>query len=123
MAKTRSKVVLTGPNSRIPPPAGVGEGLSSLGTADIVVFTCSGPLSSEAQHNYSSLPLQVLHSLLNQSENTFGWPQVVSEDIVKQVHKLKNEMFVMGGKIKGKTLLPIPEHLERLDGTMDSTER
>ncbi|XP_005407434.1 PREDICTED: dynein heavy chain 17, axonemal [Chinchilla lanigera] len=66
---------------------------------------------------------EVLHSLLNQSENTFGWPQVVSEDIVKQVHKLKNEMFVMGGKIKGKTLLPIPEHLGRLDGTLESMER
>ncbi|XP_010617035.1 dynein heavy chain 17, axonemal [Fukomys damarensis] len=66
---------------------------------------------------------EVLHSLLNQSENTFGWPQVVSEDIVKQVHKLKNEMFVMGGKIKGKTLLPIPEHLGRLGSMPDSMER
>ena len=52
-----------------------------------------------------------------------GWPQVVSEDIVKQVHRLKNEMFVMGGKIKGKTLLPIPEHLGSLDGTLESMER
>lgn len=52
-----------------------------------------------------------------------GWPRVVSEDIVKQVHRLKNEMFVMGGKIKGKTLLPIPEHLGSLDGTLESMER
>lgn len=67
--------------------------------------------------------LQVLSSLLNQSENLSGWPRVVSEDIAKQVHKLKNEMFVMGGKIKGKTLLPIPEHLGSLDGTLESMER
>lgn len=66
---------------------------------------------------------QVLYSLLNQSENMDGWPRVVSEDIVKQVHRLKNEMFVMGGKIRGKTLLPIPEHLGSLDGTLDSMER
>nr|CAI9700520.1 unnamed protein product [Rangifer tarandus platyrhynchus] len=66
---------------------------------------------------------EVLYSLLNQSENMSGWPRVVSEDIVKQVHKLKNEMFVMGGKIKGKTLLPIPEHLGSLDGTLESMER
>ena len=39
------------------------------------------------------------------------------------VHKLKNEMFVMSGKIKGKTLLPIPEHLGSLDGTLESMER
>ncbi|KAM9208504.1 dynein axonemal heavy chain 17 [Dugong dugon] len=66
---------------------------------------------------------EVLYSLLNQAENMSGWPRVISEDITKQVHKLKNEMFVMGGKIKGKTLLPIPEHLGSLDGTMESMER
>ncbi|KAF7461423.1 hypothetical protein GHT09_014997 [Marmota monax] len=66
---------------------------------------------------------EVLYSLLNQSENMEGWPRVVSEDIVKQVHKLKNEMFVMGGKIKGKTLLPVPENLENLDGALESMER
>uniref|UniRef100_A0A4X1UP38 Dynein axonemal heavy chain 17 n=1 Tax=Sus scrofa TaxID=9823 RepID=A0A4X1UP38_PIG len=66
---------------------------------------------------------EVLDSLLNQSENLSGWPRVVSEDLVKQVHKLKNEMFVMGGKIKGKTLLPVPEHLGSLDGTLESMER
>lgn len=47
-----------------------------------------------------------------------GWPQVVSEDIVKQVHRLKNEMFVMSGKIKGKTLLPIPPLLSPLAGAV-----
>ncbi|XP_039332256.2 dynein axonemal heavy chain 17 [Saimiri boliviensis] len=66
---------------------------------------------------------EVLYSLLNQRENMDGWPQVVSEDIVKQVHRLKNEMYVMSGKIKGKTLLPIPEHLGSLDGTLESMER
>uniref|UniRef100_F7BXB8 Dynein axonemal heavy chain 17 n=1 Tax=Equus caballus TaxID=9796 RepID=F7BXB8_HORSE len=66
--------------------------------------------------------LIVLYSLLNQSENMSGWPRVVSEDIVKQVHKLKNEMFVMGGKIRGKTLLPVPEHLRSLHGTRESME-
>ncbi|XP_077022232.1 dynein axonemal heavy chain 17 isoform X3 [Tamandua tetradactyla] len=66
---------------------------------------------------------EVLYSLFNQTENTCGWPRVVSEDIVKRVHKLKNEMYVMGGKVKGKTLLPIPEHLGSLDGTLESMER
>ncbi|XP_008068583.1 dynein heavy chain 17, axonemal [Carlito syrichta] len=66
---------------------------------------------------------EVLYSLLNQRENMDRWPRVVSEDIVKQVHKLKNEMFVMSGKVKGKTLLPIPEHLGSLDGALESVER
>ncbi|KAI4566906.1 hypothetical protein MJG53_015583 [Ovis ammon polii x Ovis aries] len=75
------------------------------------------------KQSHRILSFQVLYSLLNQSENMSGWPSVVSEDIVKQVHKLKNEMFVMSGKIKGKTLLPIPEHLGSLDGTLESMER
>lgn len=73
--------------------------------------------------NNTAISFQVLYSLLTQSENLSGWPHVVSEDIVKQAHKLKNEVYVTGGKIKGKTLLPIPEHLGSLDGTLESMER
>ncbi|XP_038597832.1 LOW QUALITY PROTEIN: dynein heavy chain 17, axonemal [Tachyglossus aculeatus] len=65
---------------------------------------------------------EVITVLLGQSENTAGWPKVVSSDVVRQAHRLKNEMFVMGGKIKGKTLLPVPEHLRRLDGSASSLE-
>uniref|UniRef100_A0A4X1UMV0 Dynein axonemal heavy chain 17 n=1 Tax=Sus scrofa TaxID=9823 RepID=A0A4X1UMV0_PIG len=79
------------------------------------------PGGDRLRQSLRSLSFQVLDSLLNQSENLSGWPRVVSEDLVKQVHKLKNEMFVMGGKIKGKTLLPVPEHLGSLDGTIPSS--
>ncbi|KAM4843232.1 dynein axonemal heavy chain 17 [Thomomys bottae] len=82
-----------------------------------------GDLSPAPVDQLIAVVEEVLYALLNQKENMEGWPQVVSEDIVKQVHKLKNEMFVMSGKIKGKTLLPTPEHLESLDGTLDSMER
>ncbi|XP_019398323.1 PREDICTED: dynein heavy chain 17, axonemal [Crocodylus porosus] len=60
---------------------------------------------------------EVVYSLFLKEGNLSGWPHVVSEDVVKQAHRLKNEMFVMGGKIQGKTLLPLPEHLEDLDGS------
>ncbi|XP_066093696.1 dynein axonemal heavy chain 17 isoform X2 [Saccopteryx bilineata] len=82
-----------------------------------------GDISTTPVDQLIAIVEEVLYSLLNQSKNISGWPQVVSEDIVKQVHRLKNEMFVMGGKIKGKTLLPIPEHLESLDGTLESMEK
>lgn len=55
--------------------------------------------------------------LLLSEENVAGWPGVVVEDIVRQAHRLKNEMFVMGGKIQGKPLLPLPEHLIGQDGS------
>lgn len=61
--------------------------------------------------------LQVLSSLLLSKKNVSGWPGVVVEDVVRQARRLKNEMFVMGGKIQGKPLLPLPEHLESRDGS------
>ncbi|XP_006869595.1 PREDICTED: dynein heavy chain 17, axonemal [Chrysochloris asiatica] len=82
-----------------------------------------GDISPEPVDQLIAVVEEVLYSLLNQTENMSGWPHVVSEDIVKQIHKLKNEMFVMGGKIKGKTLLPVPEHLGSLDGALESVER
>ncbi|KFP53735.1 Dynein heavy chain 17, axonemal, partial [Cathartes aura] len=60
---------------------------------------------------------QVVSTLLLSEENVAGWPGVVVEDIVRQAHRLKNEMFVMGGKIQGKLLLPLPEHLDGQDGS------
>ncbi|XP_059684255.1 dynein axonemal heavy chain 17 [Gavia stellata] len=61
---------------------------------------------------------EVVYPLLLSEKNVAGWPGVVVEDVVRQVHRLKNEMFVMGGKIQGKPLLPLPEHL---DGQDDSS--
>ncbi|XP_077689901.1 dynein axonemal heavy chain 17 [Eretmochelys imbricata] len=66
---------------------------------------------------------EVVYSFFMKEENMSGWPKVVSDDVVKQAHRLKNEMFVMGGKIKGKTLLPLPEHLENLGSSTDSLDR
>ncbi|NWU29126.1 DYH17 protein, partial [Dyaphorophyia castanea] len=50
--------------------------------------------------------------LLSQEE---GWPSMVVEDIVRHTHKLQSKMFMMSGKIQGKTLLPLPEHLVSWD--------
>lgn len=57
------------------------------------------------------------------SVNLSGWPRVVADDVIQQAHKLKNEMFVMGGKIKGKTLLPLPENMDVLDSVSEVFDR
>lgn len=75
---------------------------------------CKGRARLSAQLNPL---LQVMSPLLLSKENTAGWPGVVVEDIKRQVHRLKNEMFVMGGKIQGKPLLRLPEHLDSQDGS------
>ncbi|NXL49102.1 DYH17 protein, partial [Podilymbus podiceps] len=55
---------------------------------------------------------EVLSPLLLSEENVAGWPKVVVEDIVQHACRLKDEMFMMGGKMQGKPLLPLPEHLD-----------
>uniref|UniRef100_A0A8C0BA58 Dynein axonemal heavy chain 17 n=1 Tax=Buteo japonicus TaxID=224669 RepID=A0A8C0BA58_9AVES len=77
---------------------------------------CKGRARLSAQLNPL---LQVMSPLLLSKENTAGWPGVVVEDIKRQVHRLKNEMFVMGGKIQGKPLLRITQLPFSLEGPVD----
>ncbi|KAM7035687.1 dynein axonemal heavy chain 17 [Acridotheres tristis] len=66
--------------------------------------------------------LEVVSPLLLSQDEGSSWPRIVVEDIVRQTHKLQNKLFVMSGKIQGKPLLPLPEHLVSWDdagATMD----
>ncbi|NWX62644.1 DYH17 protein, partial [Promerops cafer] len=55
--------------------------------------------------------LEVVSPLLLSQNEGLGWPKIVVEDMVRHTHQLQNKMFVMTGKIQGKPLLPLPEHL------------
>ncbi|NWW79259.1 DYH17 protein, partial [Climacteris rufus] len=59
--------------------------------------------------------LEVVSPLLLNQDEGLGWPRTVVEDVVRQTHQLQNKMFVMSGKIQGKPLLPLPEHLVSWD--------
>ncbi|XP_040979289.1 LOW QUALITY PROTEIN: dynein heavy chain 17, axonemal [Aquila chrysaetos chrysaetos] len=76
-----------------------------------------GDISPSPVEQLITVVEEVMSPLLLSKENMAGWPGVVVEDIMRQVHRLKNEMFVMGGKIQGKPLLPLPEHLDGQDGS------
>lgn len=51
--------------------------------------------------------------LLSNERNHENWPIVVSQDIMRHVHQLKNNVFVVSGQIKGRTLLPLPVGAEK----------
>ncbi|XP_038013513.1 dynein heavy chain 17, axonemal-like [Motacilla alba alba] len=55
--------------------------------------------------------LEVVSPLLLSQDEGVGWPRIVVEDVVRHTHQLQNKMFMMTGKIQGKPLLPLPEHL------------
>ncbi|KAL6474749.1 hypothetical protein MHYP_G00157890 [Metynnis hypsauchen] len=61
---------------------------------------------------------EVIYPLLTNRDNMKGWPKVVSEDVIQQTLKLKNEASVLGGLIEGRTVLPLPENAEVLEGTI-----
>lgn len=65
----------------------------------------------------------MLSHLLSNNENHQRWPDVVSEDVLRHVHKLKSNVFVVAGHVKGKTLLPLPVGSEKVDVAQDDERR
>uniref|UniRef100_A0A8C5X999 Dynein axonemal heavy chain 17 n=2 Tax=Malurus TaxID=55806 RepID=A0A8C5X999_9PASS len=80
-----------------------------------------GDMSPSPVEQLITVLLEVVSPLLLNQDEGLGWPRTVVEDIVQQTHQLQNKMFMMSGKIQGKPLLPLPEHLVSWDdsGTTD----
>ena len=60
------------------------------------------------------LYIQVLVPLLSNERNHESWPVVVSQDVLRHVHQLKNNVFVIAGQVKGRTLLPLPVGADKI---------
>ncbi|KAK2528614.1 hypothetical protein Q9233_007585 [Columba guinea] len=60
-------------------------------------------------------PNKVIVPILTNKKNHQGWPQVVSQDIVRHVHNLKSTVFTVVGQVDGKTLLPLPAGSEGIE--------
>uniref|UniRef100_A0A8C9W079 Dynein axonemal heavy chain 17 n=1 Tax=Scleropages formosus TaxID=113540 RepID=A0A8C9W079_SCLFO len=68
-----------------------------------------GAVPARWLYHYSALLCKwLLVPVMSNSRNHGGWPQVVSQDIKQHVHSLKTSVSVMAGKVRGKTLLPLP---------------
>ncbi|KAK2518440.1 Dnah9 [Columba guinea] len=92
-----------------PPPAGRRKGLFFLrapgaGPGELLC----GDLPADALRHFAALVEEVIVPILTNKKNHQGWPQVVSQDIVRHVHNLKSTVFTVVGQVDGKTLLPLP---------------
>ncbi|NXY12732.1 DYH17 protein, partial [Atrichornis clamosus] len=74
-----------------------------------------GDIGSSPVEQLITVLLEVVSPLLVSQDEGLGWPRLVVEDVVQQTHQLQNKMFVMNGKMQGKPLLPLPEHLVSWD--------
>ncbi|KAJ8313224.1 hypothetical protein KUTeg_009222, partial [Tegillarca granosa] len=76
-----------------------------------------GDLSYAPLDHLASFVDQVLVPVLSNTRNHEKWPQVVSADVVRHVDGLKNNVYVVSGQAKGKTLLPFPVGAEKIETT------
>ena len=78
----------------------------------------SGDLSNNPLEFLSCLLDEVYLPLLTNSRNLESWPEVVANDVLRHFHNLNSAVFVISGKSKGKTMLPLP-HGARLNNESD----
>uniref|UniRef100_A0A8C3IZN2 DYH9 protein n=1 Tax=Chrysemys picta bellii TaxID=8478 RepID=A0A8C3IZN2_CHRPI len=71
-----------------------------------------GDLPASSLEHFATL---VVAPVLANQKNHHSWPHVVSQDIMRHVHSLKSNIFVVIGQVKGKTLLPLPAGSERME--------
>lgn len=53
--------------------------------------------------------------VLSNNRNHFEWPHVVTQDVMRHVHTLKTNVFVVAGQVRGKTLLSLPAGSGRVE--------
>lgn len=78
-----------------------------------------GDLSYAPLEQLSALVDEILVPLLSNEKNHESWPAVVSQDVLRHVHQLKNNVFVIAGQVKGRTLLPLPVGSEKIQQESD----
>ncbi|XP_032221173.2 dynein beta chain, ciliary [Nematostella vectensis] len=82
-----------------------------------------GDLSASPLEQLSVLVEEILVPLLSNPRNHEQWPAVVSQDVMRHVHQLKSNVYVIAGQVKGKTLLPLPVGSEQVSEACEAEER
>ncbi|KAI9353687.1 dynein heavy chain and region D6 of dynein motor-domain-containing protein [Obelidium mucronatum] len=79
-----------------------------------------GDLSANPLEFLSTLLEEVYLPLLSNPKNLEAWPEVVANDVLRHFHQLNGAVFVISGKSKGKTMLPLP-HGARINAESDKS--
>ncbi|KAJ3365528.1 hypothetical protein HDU91_002183, partial [Kappamyces sp. JEL0680] len=67
-----------------------------------------GDLSANPLEFLSTLLEEVYLPILTNQKNLESWPEVVATDVLRHFHQLNGAVYVISGKAKGKTMLPLP---------------
>ena len=55
--------------------------------------------------------------------NRGRWPDVVSNDVIRNIGGLSGDVFMFSGQVKGQTLLPLPPETESIVRSADQQAR
>lgn len=80
-------------------------------SAEFLVF---GDLATKAIDQLSSLVDDVFVPLLSNEENYDDWPEIVAQDVQKQVHNLKSTVYQVKGQVNGETILAMPVGVDKI---------
>ncbi|XP_062717225.1 dynein beta chain, ciliary-like [Aedes albopictus] len=72
-----------------------------------------GDLATRTIDQLSCLVDEIFVPLLSNSENHQGWPEMVAQDVQKQVHSLKSTVYQVQGQVSGQTVLPMPVGVDK----------
>lgn len=73
-----------------------------------------GDLATKAIDQLSSLVDDVFVPLLSNEENYDDWPEIVAQDVQKQVHNLKSTVYQVKGQVNGETILAMPVGVDKI---------
>ncbi|KAK2835022.1 hypothetical protein Q5P01_015506 [Channa striata] len=99
------------------------RGKSPLSPDSMRQSVLCGDLSYAPMDQFSVLIEEVVAPLLSNTKNHTDWPQVVSQDVLRHVHSLKANVFVVSGQVQGKTLLALPASSETVEQTALETDK
>ncbi|KAJ3292200.1 hypothetical protein HDU79_001606 [Rhizoclosmatium sp. JEL0117] len=92
----------------------LGQPVTEIGELTI------GDLSANPLEFLSTLLEEVYLPLLTNPKNLEAWPEVVANDVLRHFHQLNGAVYVISGKSKGKTMLPLP-HGARINAESDKS--
>ena len=65
-------------------------------------------VSSEAIRQLMAMSKEVYFPLLTNPGNQAGWPEVITKELIENLHRFMAQTFVTMGHMNGETLLPLP---------------
>lgn len=73
-----------------------------------------GDLATRSIDQLSILVDDIFVPLLSNEENYVDWPEIVAQDVQKQVHNLKSTVYQVKGHVNGETILAMPVGINKI---------